>query len=460
MDPRYRFTIVVSFLLMGWWAYVVLTTFLFGERGLNVQRYGEGVLWVGLAALAGFTLIAAAAKLVAWQRKRQSTGFEAAPEDEFGTAFEMSDSAGNSSPFKIALSKFLPQLVAPPVWPGLTALETELLGFLNGYRQWPLDIANPETSLYEQAVARWQVMRHLPGAGPWHRVVALAKDLALVYAYQEVRTTYPLHEFWKRDRIKFVQRSRPHGGMTAFVLSTMPAFRALAGNAEGQAMQRSLLTALRYHENPTLLPVNAGSFARELVDYLWRADAQLRQLDVEKLDELTPARAEELKGAVTGHWLGVLAELRLQETPSDAMQALKQADGAVWVKLQALLEHVAPMLSPDMRQLLGLWDTQGGMHHPAWAHLANILLDAGLIANSHDGVGAVNGCFILRAGELTWGPAVKIVTDPAKHQPVLKVWDGLVGYKGPVDIALDLGQLTAMATTRARELEVKMGELF
>src|SRR5690606_16403681 len=112
-------------------------------------------------------------------------------------SFEMTNPAtGRPAPFKLSLPKFLPQLVAPPAWAGLTPLEAELFGFLNAYRHWPVDLNNPETSIYELAHARWQVMRHLPGAGPWHRAMALSKDLALIYAHKEIRTVFELREFW------------------------------------------------------------------------------------------------------------------------------------------------------------------------------------------------------------------------------------------------------------------------
>lgn len=459
MDPRYRFTIVVSFLVMGWWAYVVLSTYLTGARGLNWARYGEGIVWVGLAAFAGFALVWAATKIVSWQRNRK-TGFEADVVDEFGTMYEMSGADGQPQPFKISLSKFLPQLVAPPAWPGLVALEAELMGFLNAYRNWPLDLKNPETTLYEQAFARWQIMRHLPGTGPWHRVMALAKDLALVHAYKEIRTTYPIQEFWKRDKVRFEQRCLPHGGMAAFVLSTLPAFRALAGTQEGDAVGRALLTALRYHETPALLPLNAGPLARELVDYLWRADAQLRELDVEKLDTMTPALTAALNSNVIEQWLVVLGEVTISDKPDEQMQALKQADGTVWLRQNALLARIGPMMSPELRQLLRLWEVDGGMHHPAWAHLCPILLDAKLIANEHDGVAAVNGCFAIQAGGLAFGPVVKLTLDATKHAPVISLWQGVEGFKGAVDVVLDMGQLTAMTTAKAHEVDAKMAGLF
>lgn len=458
MDPRYRFTLVVSFMMIAWWVYVFISTYLFGERGLNLDRYTEGVMWVGLSAFAGFLLVWSAAQVVAWQKKRK-TGFEADASDEFGTVFEMAGSNGVSQPYKISLSKFLPQMVAPPAWAGLSPLEAELMGFLNGYRGWPMKISDPETSLYEQAFARWQVMRHLPGTGPWHRVMALAKDLSLVHAYKEVRKVYPIQEFWKRDEVRYVQRCQPSGGLSAFVLSTLPAFRAMASSAEGREVQRCLLTALRYHETPALVPINSGTLTRELVDYVWRAEAQLKKLDVEKLDEMTPELYEELRARVVSQWLTVLADVKAVSEPQVNAAAFRQASGTMWVRQEVILNNVGPLLSPEMRQLLNLWSSEGGQHHPAWAHLAPILQDAGLIDNMHEGVGAVNGCFTLRMDEVTFGPVVKLILDPAKHQPALEQWKSIPGYRGGVDVVMDLDQLSAMATAKAYAFDEKLAEI-
>lgn len=464
MDPRYRAVLVMSSLLLVLWGGQVAWTYIIGS-GVNLDRYFTGVLVVGASTVAGFFLVWAAATLVALHRSLK-TGFEADVRDEFGTGFEMTGPEGRPVPFKLSLSKFLPEMVAPPSWPGLHPLEAEILGFLQGYRHWPVDLnqqgdvpGKPFVSLYEAAVARWQVMRHMPGSTAWHRAVALAKDLALVHAYKEVRTTYPWHEFWKRDRVKFVPRCRPHGGITAFVFSTFPALRALAATPEGLNVQRALLTALRYQDNPMQLPLNAGPLARELVDYLWRADAQLQQLDVRELDQMTPTRWNELKANVTDQWLGVLGEISPVSTPAPEMTALKLSDGSVWLRQDHLLALLGPLLKPELRQTLRLWDTGGGLHHPSWAHLAPLLQDAGLIENTADGQDASNGCFLLACGDITWGPALKLHLDPARHGPMLRQWQSVPGWAFSPEILLDANQLAAHAQTQAGSVDAKIAEL-
>ena len=469
MDPRYRALLVISLLLMFLWAAHVVWTVLLGT-GLNPDTYIQGVLLLGGSAAIGFGVVWAAAAL-GNLRNSLKTGFEADVVDEFGTGFEMMGPDGKPVPFKLSLSKFLPQMVAPPSWPGLHPLEAELIGFLQGYRHWPVDLAAQNAnqqasggkefaSLYELAVARWQVMRHLPGTGPLHRIMALSKDLALVHAFREMRTTYPLKHFWLRDKVRFVTRCQPHGGITAFVLSTFPAFRDMKGTPEGDAAQKALLVALRYHATPNLLPLNGGPLARELVDYLWRADAQLQQLDVREMDQMSPEQLEDLRNDINSQWLSLLGELEPSDSVEGNPASLKLSDGSVWVKQDMVLHELARLLKPSLRQTLGLWDTSANLAHPSWPHIGNILLEQLLVANSHDGQDASNGCFTLLLGSQTWGPAMKLQPDPAKHAGALKAWATLPAMDMMPEVVMDTAQLTAQAQALAGNVEARLAELF
>lgn len=469
MDPKNRAVLVMSLLLTFLWAAHVIWTVLLGS-GVHFDLYLRGVMVVGGGVCGGFFLVWAAATLASLRRSLK-TGFEADAVDEFGTGFEMAGADGRSTPFKMALSKFLPQMVAPPSWPGLHPLEAELLGFLQGYRHWPIDLANQNvnrnadggpafTSLYEQAVARWQVMRHLPGTSAIHRIIALSKDLAMVHAYREIRTTYPLWQLGRRDQVRFVQRCQAHGGITAFVLSTFPAFRVLKETPEGQEIQRALLVALRYYTTPNLLPLNGGALARELVDYLWRADAQLRQLDVRELDQISPEELEELHVNIREQWLGLLSQLEPASVFSEDAVCLKLQDGSIWLRQESLMGLLGTLLKPDLRQLLGLWDTSGGIKHPSWPHLANLLQDENWIANARDGQAANNGCFSLMLGGETWGPAVHLVPDPVKHVNVIRHWQTLPALPETPEVVMDGSQLAAHALALAGNVDAKLSELF
>ena len=469
MDPKKRALWVIGSFLTFLWAVHVVWTVLLG-KGLQLDAYMNGVMVLGCSVLAGFLVVWSAATL-GNLRKNLKTGFEAEVTDEFGTGFAMAGADGKPAPFRLSLSKFLPQMVAPPSWPGLHPLEAELIGFLQGYRHWPVDLAAQNknkqasggkefVSLYEQAVARWQIMRHMPGTGPWHRIAALAKDLALVHAYKEIRTTYPLWLLNKRDQVKFVPRCQPHGGITAFIFSTFPAFRALKGTAEGDAIQRALLLAMRYHNTPTMLPLNSGPLARELVDYLWRADAQLLQMDVREMDQITPEQLEELKVNMQEQWLGFLDSLEPQAVFGGEVTCIKLQDGSVWTTQSALLAEIALLMKPSIRQALGLWDTSANIQHPSWPHLSNILQERGWIANQHDGQAAGNGCFTLMLGSETWGPAVKLQLDTLKHLNILKAWQALPGLDQTPEVVMDGQQLAAHALALSGNVDARLAELF
>lgn len=466
MDPRYRFTLVISLLLSGWWIYVVLSTYLFGERGLNLDRYQEGIVWVGAASLAGFALVWAANRVILWQRNRK-TGFEASVSDEFQTRFEMKAPDGSSQPFKMSLSKFLPQLVAVPDWPDITPLEAELIGFLNAYRHWPTDLAKvgqPDAqtvSLYEQSFARWQVMRHLPGSGPWHRVIALAKDLALVHAYKEERKPYPLLQFWRSDRVAFSKRCRPHGGIAAFVLSTLPAFRSLSTTAEGINLQRTLLTALRYHEDPSMLPANAQPLARELVDYLWRSESQLKQLFTADVEQMTPERLEALRSALSHNWLGILSQIQPQDVAGPDTVFLKQSNGTLWLRVDALLAQASYILPADLRILLHPGKAgQEEEGYPAWIHFYPVLQDLKLIAQDHNGASATNGYFTLQLENMALRNMMKINLTQDQVTNLSKHWAPVQGFEGFVDVLMDVEQLMVSGNLKAGSLDAKIADLF
>jgi hypothetical protein len=468
MDPRYRFVFMVSILSLALWGSHAVWT-LFHSTTFSFSLYQLQVALVGGSACAGFALVWAITSIIRW-RQAPKTGFEADTHDEFGTLFEMvgTGPGGSMAPYKLSLGKFIPQLIATPADTDLHPLEAELLGFLNGYRTWPTDLAqqdggNAMVSLYEQSVARWQITRHLPGSHEFHRIAALAKDLAFVHAYQETRKTYTAKQFWKKDTVKWKLRCQPHGGLTAFVLSTFPAFRQLAKTPQGLQQQRALLTALRFHQTPGQLPLNAGPLARDILDYLWRADAQLQQLDVRALDDMTAEQRQSLETEIETHWLSLLGDITPTGSPHSDMTAIKASGNLVWLRLDVLLTNLGPLLSPPLRQQLQLWTIdphQPAINHPAWSHLATLLQDSGLIANEWEGQGAVNGCFNLQLDGLAWGPAVLLRLDPLKHAPVLREWDKVAPWPGVPELQMDINQLLSRARARAGDVDAHMSEMF
>lgn len=465
MDPRYRFTIVISTLLVVWWLWVVISTYLFGNTGLNMVRYQIGIVLVGASVLGGFFSVWLAYRLILWQRSGK-TGFEAEPTDEFGTAFSMVGIGGKSAPYHIALSKFQPSLIAPPLTdPSLHPLEAELIGFLQGYRHWPVDLKTPEMSLYEDGLSRWQAAKALPGSTPLLRVAALATNLCCVHAYEERRTSAPWWQLFARDSITFRLRTEPRAGMSALLLSTMPAFRAMAATPEGQTAQRSLLAALRYHHTPQNLPLNAGGLATQLIEGLQRTELSIQNIDRSTLDELNPARRAELLETLPKLWLATLGvqspETKLSPTTT-LLVHLGQAPSA-WLQLEALLVSLGQQLEPTLRHILNLWepaDTKG-IQHPAWGHLLPLLQEAELIKPEHAGVNALAGTFMLQTPEgAAWGPAVKLNLEHPTLTTMLTNWKALPPSPTAPELALEPEMLRARATLQLQQLEGKLREMF
>lgn len=367
--PKFRFTIVVGFLLIVWWAWNIASTYLLGQQGLNFSRYGLGVAQLGLAATAGFGLVWLAIRM-AESARRGKTGFEAEVRDEYGTLFKM---GAAKEPFPMQLAKFLPDIIAAPTWPGLSPLEAELIGFLNGYRHWPADLDHGQESLTARAMARWEVMRTLPGAGQWHRIMALSADLGKIYAYREVRVRHPLKHFWKRDKVRFERRTREHGGLAAFVLSTLPGFRALSldRNEEVSEARRALLTALRYMDDPRLLPTNTSGLSREILEFWQRSESIMAS----RLgDIITPSEAEitELRLVIQHNLSDLIADLAPGEAPSDDADAVALPHERLLVRPTSLLAVLGRNLTSDMRQRFQLWEG-AGVHHPVWTHVVEEL---------------------------------------------------------------------------------------
>lgn len=481
MDPRYRFVVVIGFLISALWAGHVGWT-LFNYTTLTLDAYRTQLMFLIPATFGGFGVVWLTASIIQW-RKEPLTGFEPNASDEFGTVFEMVGPDKKLHPFKISLDKFLPQIIAPPSEGDISPLEAEILGFLNGYRHWPVDITQQNqgrnsVSLYEQSVARWHIMRYIPGAGPLHRVAALSKDIALIHAYKETRSPHNPPPFqrgyrlaffkglttaWQKDTVRWALRCQPHGGVTSFVVSTFPALRAMAETPEGAVQQRALLTALRFHQTPNLLPLNAGPLAREILDYLWRADAQLQQLDVRTFDDMAPDQIQHLQDELATHWLGLLAELTPTGSPHAEMDAFRLASGEVWVRLGALLTHLGPLLRPELRQQLQLWvvdASQNPLAHPAWMHLSTLLQAEGLIANIWEGQNANNASFTLQLDGLVWGPAVLLKIDPLKHAPVLKDWQTIAGWAGTPEVVVDIEQLLARTQARVGDVDAQLANIF
>ncbi|HEX2859147.1 MAG TPA: hypothetical protein VHP58_03000 [Alphaproteobacteria bacterium] len=449
--PKFRFTIVVGLLLVVWWAFEVVNTYLVGEHGLNFTRYSNGVMVIGAATLGGFALVWLAVQIAAWSRG-VATGFEPEVVDEYGTTFKMGEGAG----YSVSLSKFLPEIIAPPVWPGLSALEAELIGFLNGYRHWPYNLGHTHPTLYEEALARWEIMRSLPGSGPLQRASALASVLSKVVAYSEVRNHHPLRQFWKRDRVRFERRCREHGGLAAFVLSTLPAFRALSnGDAEAQRARRAMTTALRYYDVPGGLPVNVDATTRDLSNALQRLVSKRRSTGT----TTPPGPAEEalLRQNIRTLLPTLLDEWQRDVITTDTTDAVPLPGGRLLVRVAAILGTLGSKLPVELREQFDLWENTGSIEHPTWPTVLASLEALHFVA-PWDDLTPLAASFKL--GDVVFGPAVVIDFAAGGHPEVSGPIARGVVFDGLVDVVLDGGTAVPLLQARADTLAAQLKDKF
>jgi hypothetical protein len=448
--PKFRFTIVIGMFLVAWWLFKVINTYLVGEHGLNFAVYGHGVAVIGGSVVGGFMLVWLAVRIAAWSRGVK-TGFESQIVDEYGTTFRMGEGAG----YSISLSKFLPEIIAPPSWPGLSPLEAELMGFLNGYRHWPFNLGHGRPTVYEEGLARWEIMRGLPGSGPLQRASALASVLGKVVAYHEVRTHHPMKQFWKRDRIRFERRCREHGGLSAFVLSTLPTFRALSnGTEEERAARRALITALRYYDTPGGLPVNVDPVTKDLANALQRLISKRRGSGT--ATPPGPAEVVQLRQHVRTLLPTLLEEWQRDAAPVETTDAVPLPGGRLLVRAAAILGTLGAKLPVELREQFDLWESASNIEHPAWPVVLEGLQELHFVS-PWDDLTPLTANFKL--GEAVFGPAVVVDFAAGGHPDMASgIARGSV-FEGLVDVAMDSGTLPVLQQ-RAAGLQSQLAEKF
>lgn len=452
-DPKFRFTIIVAILVTCYWVFDVANNYLFGEKGLNFDHYILGTITVGGAVIGGFIFVWICTKFITFQQFRK-TGFEAAFEDESGTAFN----------FRLSLSKFLPEIIArPPLEGDLSPLEAELLGFLNGYNTWPYDLNNPEKSLRQHALEQWWAMKHLDGAGPMHRAAALAQDLGKVYAYQEKRKIYPLGQFWKRDDVSYQRRCSEHGGLSAFILSTMTSFKKLGKDEHtNQRDRRALLTAIRYCKDPTNMPANCDPMAREIYEYLNRAGLKAKAASGVDLSAFNPT--DEEKAAFTKEIKEFMqAAIRdLAVNPSDISErsdGVYIGNGVILARMSRLTARFAAMLTPNSRTAFNLWEIHEGKH-PSWPLLLEILEKQKVLTKTWEDVTSDTGLFDFKIESYAFPDTVILMLDGGEFPNLRQDFDQLPKWHGMAELQQSKDALLADLTRKSESVDEQLAQRF
>ncbi|MDE0724157.1 MAG: hypothetical protein OSB62_05605 [Alphaproteobacteria bacterium] len=430
-DPRFRLALLICLILMVFTITRVIYHLLF-QTGLTLTEYFNGVVSVSSAALGGFIFVWICIKFINAERFKK-TGFEASKTDDTGTSFN----------FSVSLSKFIPEIIAPPS-PSSTRhpLESELLGFLNGFRHWPYDISgNTNETLFERATKQWQAMNTLEGCTPYHRIAALAQDLSLIYAYAEKRKVHPFYQFWKMDDVSYSRRCDEHGGLSAFILTTFPSFKKLHHDEDkNKSLRRALTTAVKYRDNPNSIPNNCDPLARDIYESLHRAHQISLKSAQNNEGAFTPTEEQTslLRINAAAYFQTVIEDLDVN--PADITEdsaGIYLGNGIIIIRMCAIIKKYATTLNPTIRSDFRLWSLDN-RPHASWPYFLDVFASQlGLLKTEFNNTKSTDGLFQLTVDDLAFDNCVVLNLPVSQYPSLRQSLDSLPAYKGIIDIKQD-----------------------
>ncbi len=452
-DPRFRLALLICLILMVF-TIVRVTYYLIFQPGLSIGEYFNGIMSVSGATLGGFVFVWICIKFINAERFKK-TGFEASKTDDSGTSFN----------FSVSLSKFIPELIAcPPPTSTRHPLESELLGFLNGYRHWPYDISgNTNETLFEHAMKQWQAMNTLEGCTPYHRIAALAQDLSLIYAYEEKRKMHPITSFWKMDDVSYSRRCDEHGGLSAFILTTFPSFRKLHHDPDkNRALRRALTTAVKYRDNPSSIPNNCDPLARDIYECLHRS-YQISLKSAENNDSTFAPTEEQVslfRTNAAAYFQTVIEDLDVN--PADITEdsaGIYMGNGILIVRMCALVKKYATTLNPTIRSDFRLWSLDN-RPHASWPYFIDMLTNQlGLLKTEFNNAKSTDSLFQLTADDMAFDNCV-VLNLPVTQYPTLRQsLDSLPAYKGIIDVKQDAVSYLEQIKDKSQKVDILIQEM-
>jgi hypothetical protein len=438
--------LLISIIVFVYVSFNVVTEYILGDTGLTMAQYIAGVTEVAGAIIGGFVFVAVCVKFITFEKLKR-TGFEATFRDETGTGFN----------FPVSLSKFMPDIIAPPTWRNVHEVEAELMGFLNGYRDWPFDITGETNkSLYQHAMEQWSAMQRLPNTTPLHGIAALAQDLGKVYAYAEKRKHYPYLEFWRRDKVSHSRRCLEHGGLSAFILSTIPSFMRM-----DERTRRAVLIAVRYRDNPSQIPANCDPLAVDIYESLHKA----RQLALEEegatQTDINPSEDEitAFKEELTAYFQSILRSLELNPVgQNEKSDGIYIGNGVCILKMNRFVKAFAAVLTPKIRTRFNLWSFDG-RPHPSWKFFIAALREAGQLAETFEEVEARDGMFSLRINDLLYQNCVIVMVDANIYADLRAALDTLPKWGGIIEVEQPKELLLADIKRKAADIDLRLERL-
>jgi len=445
-DPKFRMALLISIIVFVFVAFNVVTEYILGDTGLTIAQYMAGVTEVGASIIGGFIFVTICTKFITFE-KFKKTGFEATFKDETGTGFN----------FPVSLSKFLPDIIAPPTWRDISDVEAELMGFLNGYRDWPFDISGENSkTLYQHAMEQWAAMQQLPNATPLHGIAALAQDLGKVYAYNEKRKQFPFLEFWRRDKVSYSRRCLEHGGLSAFILSTIPSFMRM-----DERTRRAVLIAVRSRDNPSQIPANCDPLAIDIYESLHKAAQVALEAEGNMDNDINPTETEitDLKEEITAYFQSTLRGMELNPVgQSEKSDGIYVGNGICIVRMSRFVRAFASVMTPKTRTKFNLW-TFDGRQHPSWKYFITALQSAGFLTERFEDVDAKDGMFNLRINNLVYQNCIIIQVEASVYTDLRAALDTLPKWNGLIEVEQSKEFLMAEVRRKASEVDQMLERL-
>ena len=442
--PKFRLTLIIYVLGIFITLVQILFTFFFGEEGLDLKQYFQGVASVSSSALGGFILAWLSVKFLEHQRRFTRHDFAEIYQDDTGTGFS----------FPVSLSKYVPDQTAPPFDKSLHPLESELFGFLNGFRNWPGDVdAIHGPSLYKKSATRWHTVKNMPDTTHVHRIAALAQSIGKVYAYTEHRKPERLTRFWKQDSISFSRRCLEHGGLSAFILSTMPSFLKLSSKE-----QRALLTALRYQDDPQRMPINCDPLSHNIYETLHTANTA-KNAAGEKDDSIiapTDHEHELFTQELNSFFTSVVKDLELNPSEINAQSdGVYLGNGRMILRFSRFTEHLAPLLAPQVRTALHLWQLEA-RPHAAWPFLVEALRGMSVLNNEWEGTKSEEGWFNMNINQEPFPQSIYISLNKENYADLIKHLSSLPKWTGMIELNQDEECLLGEVQARVAEVDAML----
>ncbi len=438
-DPKFRMAILISIAVTLFTVINVIFEYVVGDANFMFDDYMVKVSSIGSAVLSGFIFVLVCTKFITFERFRK-TGFEPVFRDETGTGFN----------FPVSLSKYLPDIIAEPGNNNIHPVEAELLGFLNGYRNWPYDITGQDSdSLYTHTYKQWREIRQIPNTSSPHHIAVLAQDLAKVFAYKETRKRFPTSQFWKQDKVAFSRRCIEHGGLSSFILGTMPSFMAMP-----ERTRRAILIAVRFRDNPIYIPANCDPLALEIYESIHMAAEKVQEAEgIEAQGKASPEDVKHLEAEINSFFGSIIRGLEVnpagQSSKSDGVYI---GDGILIARMSNIVRAFAAALSPQLRRRFVMWRLDG-KPHPCWPVFVEAFRSMGLLVETFQNTKTENGLFDIKIGEKEFINSIVLKIDLVSQAELRNSLDALPKFSGLTEVVQNKTSLKEEITTAANSID-------